>query len=100
MAIPICGPKCSMCCLLLSVWGVVMLVLMGIFLKVRSPAFVEDLPIKMADWEESGYSPKYIENMYDQVAINCFIAAGLYGGTLVISAVMWKVNQRNDYTMS
>lgn len=86
-----------MCCLLLSIWAVVQLTLMGVFFKVRSPAFVEDLPIDEAEWEHQDYSQEYITNIYDQVSNNCFIAAGLYVGTLVLSAVMWKVNMKKNY---
>ncbi|KAL3194935.1 hypothetical protein MRX96_045844 [Rhipicephalus microplus] len=40
--IRICGPKFSMCCSILSVWGIIMLVIMGIFLFTHSVAFAED----------------------------------------------------------
>ena len=74
-----------------------MLALMGIFLRIRSPAFVEDLPIDEVKWAADNYSPEYITNVYNQVSTNCFIAAGMYVGTLVISAVMWKVNMKQNY---
>lgn len=73
---------------------------MGIFLRVNSPAFVEDLPIDEKKWEEANHSAEYIDGLYAQLSTNCFIASGMYVGTLVISVVMWKVNQRANYNMS
>lgn len=43
---PLCGPKLSICCTLLSVWGIIMLSIMGLLLKYQSITFVEDLGIK------------------------------------------------------
>ncbi|XP_008471871.1 ribonuclease kappa-like [Diaphorina citri] len=40
----ICGPKLSLCGLVISAWGIVQLVLMGFFYSVRSVALAEDLP--------------------------------------------------------
>lgn len=73
---------------------------MGVFLRVNSPAFVEDLPINETKWEEENFSGAYIDEIYAQLSTNCFIAAGMYVGTLVISVIMWKVNQRANYNMS
>lgn len=96
----VCGPKCSMCCLVLSVWGIIQLLLMGIFLRIKAPAFVEDLPIVEEDWEHEGLSAEYIDRLFEQLSTNCFIASGMYVATLVLSVVMWKVNQRASYNMS
>nr|CAD7199182.1 unnamed protein product [Timema douglasi] len=40
----ICGPKLSLCGLIISVWGIFQLILMGIFYYVKSVALAEDLP--------------------------------------------------------
>ena len=73
--------------------------LLGVFFRIRCPALVEDLPINEEKWEEEGHSYSYIEGLYEQASNNCFIAAGLYGGTFLLSLVMWTVNKRSDYTM-
>ena len=73
---------------------------MGIFLRVNSPAFVEDLPINEEEWEKEHLSSEYIDGLYAQMSTNCFIASAMYVGTLVVSVVMWKVNQRASYNMS
>ena len=73
---------------------------MGVFLRVNSPAFVEDLPINETKWEkEFDLRPDYIDGLYAQLSTNCFIAAGMYVGTLIISVIMWKINQRANYNM-
>ena len=74
--------------------------LMGVFLRINSPAFVDDLPVNDTEWELRNYDQGYIDELYEQLSSNCFIAAGLYVGTLTVSAIMWKVNQRANYNMS
>jgi len=93
----LCGPKLSLCCLLLSVWGIVQLALMGIFFYSNSVALVEDLPLK----EEYGHTPKDmqiffadVERAYSQTAFNCWIAACMYIGTFLISAQQFYMNNK------
>jgi len=89
-----CGPKCSMCCAVVSLWGIIMLVLLGIFFQVRAPGLVADLPIDAVKWANmtTPYDYQYIKDLYSQNAINCWIAAVLYCITFIISVVMFKVN--------
>ena len=72
----ICGPKLSSCCLVISVWGALMLVLMGAFFRIESVALIEDVArdatTKHPDWIGTSN--------------NCFIAAGLY---VVFFALSW-----------
>jgi ribonuclease kappa len=42
-----CGKKLSICCALLSVWGILQLTLMGVWLYSHSVAFAEDLEIHL-----------------------------------------------------
>ena len=39
----LCGPKLSLCCTVLSAWGIIQLLLMGVFFYVRAVALVEDI---------------------------------------------------------
>ncbi|XP_015777889.1 PREDICTED: ribonuclease kappa-like isoform X1 [Acropora digitifera] len=78
-----CGPKLANCCLILSIWGIVMLLLLGIFFKTRSVALRDDISSKLKDKEG-----------YNTSANNCFIAAGIYIGTLLLSAHQKWVNNR------
>ncbi|XP_020601802.1 ribonuclease kappa-like [Orbicella faveolata] len=84
--IRICGPKLASCCFLLSLWGVIMLLLLGVFFSTRSVALIDDLP-KME--EGKGYKSS---------ARNCFIAAGIYGVTMVFAAYQKWVNSRTGDT--
>jgi ribonuclease kappa len=77
-----------------------MLGLLGVFFFIKTPILSEDLPIDDTEWEKQGYQYKYIEDLYKQNAYNCWIAAGLYCVTFVISVVMIKVNQRSSYSSS
>ena len=88
----ICGPKTSICCTILSIWGIIMLGLMAIFLKLRSIAFAEDIlpELEPDQFRELNISStndylKYAEGKYDQACQTCWIAACLYFVTLVIS---------------
>jgi len=74
---------------MISIWGVVQLLLMGIFFYIRSPAFIEDLAI---DHHEVHDPLQFIDEMnksYQQIAINCWIACGMYAATLLVSG--WQM---------
>ncbi|XP_065656041.1 ribonuclease kappa-like isoform X1 [Hydra vulgaris] len=78
--IHICGPKLSNCCFVLSIWGIIMLILMGIFFNIESVALIEDIPST-----EDGYS---------QASKNCFIAAGIYGAVLILCCYQkWAISK-------
>jgi ribonuclease kappa len=94
------GPKCSIYYMLLSAWGVIMLVLMGIFFKVRCPALFEDIKLDEADWEHHNYSVSYIQEKYDDSAINCWIAAAIYFVLFIFAFIQQRLNARQSYEMS
>jgi len=77
-----------------------MLLLVGVCLRIHSPAFAEDLAINETEWKNRDYAMDYVYQMYDQASYNCFIAAALYGGLFVFSFVQHKINARANYTMS
>uniref|UniRef100_A0A6M2DE88 Putative ribonuclease salivary secreted ribonuclease corethrella appendiculata n=1 Tax=Xenopsylla cheopis TaxID=163159 RepID=A0A6M2DE88_XENCH len=91
----ICGPKLSLCGLIISVWGIIQLGLMGVFYYIKSVALIEDLPL-----EEHYHSPADFyaaaDMAFTQNAYNCWIAACLYILTLVISAQQFYVNSRSS----
>ncbi|XP_068219095.1 ribonuclease kappa [Palaemon carinicauda] len=90
-----CGPKCSLCCTLLSVWAIIQLGFMALFFGIRSPAFIEDLYIPAEAEEEPRTYLEAMNKSYYQIATNCGIAAGLYGVTLVVSGWQWYLNNRS-----
>jgi ribonuclease kappa len=96
----ICGPKCSLCLLLVSSWGIVQLV--RVLLKSRvipahlslhppglnTAAFVDDLPTA----PEEDLAAKSLEEFYNildaafaQNAYNCWLATGLFILTWLVS---------------
>uniref|UniRef100_A0A5K3EV62 Ribonuclease kappa n=1 Tax=Mesocestoides corti TaxID=53468 RepID=A0A5K3EV62_MESCO len=91
---PLIGMKCSACLLILGVWGVIMLVLMGILTRVNAVAFVEDVPIDMAEWEKVHFESSYVDEKYAMVSTNCFTAAGLYLIVLIFAASQFHLNRR------
>ena len=42
---PLCGPRLSLCGVVLSAWGIVQLSLMGVFFYINSVALIEDIPL-------------------------------------------------------
>lgn len=91
-----CGPKLSICCSILSVWGIIMLFLLGIFLWSHSVAFAEDLPL-----EEFVGTPDFdiqMSRIYTQASYNCLIAACLYIVSLGVSVWQYFLNRRASST--
>jgi ribonuclease kappa len=91
----LCGPKLSLCGLILSVWGVVQLVIMGILMNVRSVAFIEDLAF---EFNQTHNDPDVLkaemEIAFEKGATNCFVAALLYLVLLLVSAHQFWLNNR------
>ncbi|XP_041367427.1 ribonuclease kappa-like [Gigantopelta aegis] len=98
IACPICGPKLSVYCTILSIWAIIMLGLLGIFFYLQSPNLFEDLPHK--DWAAANFSREYIVQKYEQNAINCWIAAGLYVVLGIFCFTQQRMNSRANYEMS
>jgi len=100
----VCGPKLSMCCTIISVWGIVQLLLMGAFYYAHSVALTEDLPepefegnLTAADASpEQHYTA--ITKAYAQNAYNCWVAVGMYIATLVFSVSQIYMNKRDTYS--
>ncbi|KAF4520808.1 hypothetical protein B566_EDAN002386 [Ephemera danica] len=90
----ICGPKLSLCGLIISVWGIIQLVLMGIFYYVRSVALAEDLAIGH-NFKSTHEFYMAADRSYTQNAYNCWIAACLYLFTLLFSGHQFYMNSRS-----
>ncbi|XP_055838297.1 ribonuclease kappa [Episyrphus balteatus] len=89
----ICGPKLSLCGLIISVWGIIQLTLMGLFFYIHSVALIEDLPLEEKyDNIDDFYSAA--NAAYNQNAYNCWIAACIYVLTLLLSAQQFYANSR------
>ncbi|XP_023221020.1 ribonuclease kappa-B-like [Centruroides sculpturatus] len=95
----ICGPKLSVCCSVLSIWGIIMLVLMGIFLYCKSVAFVEDLAIDERNHTTRNELLLNADNLYKQAAYNCWVAACLYIISLAVSVHQYFMNRQASYSI-
>ncbi|GBP23276.1 Ribonuclease kappa-B [Eumeta japonica] len=69
----VCGPKLSLCCLVLSVWGIVQLTLMGVFYYIEAVALLEDIPLDESHNETTVFNIEEFKRMaqlgYSQVGI-------------------------------
>ncbi|KAK6113428.1 putative integral membrane protein [Brugia pahangi] len=93
---PICGPKLSAFCMVMSVWGVFFLGLLGVFFYVQAVNLFPDLHFEQ---DEAGALPlttAVIEDKYAEKATQCWVAAGMYLVTLII--VFWQ-NKFNSTTI-
>jgi len=90
---PICGPKLSFCCTIISVWGIVQLLLMGIFYFVEAAPLLEDLEFNSNTTDDEVFRYN-LKNAYSQRAYNCWIAAFLYVGLLVFAGSQFMINQK------
>ncbi|EDS25706.1 salivary secreted ribonuclease [Culex quinquefasciatus] len=90
---PFCGPKLSLCGLIISVWGIIQLLLMGVFYYIHSVALIEDLPLE-AHYPTPADFYAAADRAYSQNAYNCWIAACIYVVTLVVSGQQFYANSR------
>uniref|UniRef100_A0A8C1G4E9 Ribonuclease, RNase K a n=3 Tax=Cyprinus carpio TaxID=7962 RepID=A0A8C1G4E9_CYPCA len=92
-----CGPKLAACGLVLSIWGVIMLAMLGIFFTTHSAVLIEDVPFTEKDMEDGPTALQNIYNLYNQVGYNCFIAAAIYVGIGFLSFCQVRLNKRKEY---
>nr|XP_043878644.1 ribonuclease kappa-A-like isoform X2 [Solea senegalensis] len=92
----ICGPKCAACGLVLSVWGVIMLSLLGIFFTTHSAVLIEDVPVKKEDIHQDANPPHRIYDLYNKVGNNCFIAAAIYLVVGAFSCCQMRLNKQKE----
>ncbi|CAJ0604263.1 unnamed protein product [Cylicocyclus nassatus] len=91
---PLMGPKASAFCMIMSVWGIIFLGLLGVFFYIQAVTLFPDLHLE----EEGKEAPTVedIETRYSEKAMQCWIAAGMYGVTLIL--VFWQ-NKYNNATV-
>jgi len=90
---PVCGPKLSLCGVIISVWGIIQLSIMGGLFMWKSVGMIEDLGL-----EEHYATPEELysaaDSAYTNIAYNCWIAAAIYLVTAVISIQQFHVNRQ------
>ncbi|CAL1548188.1 unnamed protein product [Lymnaea stagnalis] len=99
-ACPCLGPKCSIYYMIISIWGIIMLALMGVFFQIRSIALFEDVSVSESDWEKANFTRDYVKEKYEDNAINCWIAAGIYVLLFIFAFIQQRMNSRTSYEMS
>ncbi|XP_053596830.1 ribonuclease kappa [Microplitis mediator] len=95
----VCGPKYALCGLIISTWGIIQLLLMGIFFYVKSVALIEDLPLDSHEYSSPAKFYDDVDRGFIHNAYNCWIAACLYLLTLFFSAHQFYMNSRTSLSV-
>ncbi|XP_004076713.1 ribonuclease kappa [Oryzias latipes] len=95
-----CGPKMAACGIVISIWGVIMLAMLGIFFSTKSAVLIEDVPFTEDDIFKDQNPPQNIYSLYNQVGINCFIAAAVYVAVGAVSLCQVRLNKRQEYMVT
>ncbi|KAK6313619.1 hypothetical protein J4Q44_G00150780 [Coregonus suidteri] len=85
------------CGIVISIWGVIMLV---IFFSAKSAVLIEDVPFTEEDIRNDKNPPGTIYGLYNQVGINCFIAAAIYVAVGAVSLCQVRLNKRQEYMVT
>ena len=80
---PICGPKMSLFCMVISGWGILFLGLLGIFFYLESGILIEDLTLDEQHFDTKAEFMGQVHEDYRSNAVNCWIASALYVVTLI-----------------
>ncbi|MED6253293.1 hypothetical protein ATANTOWER_025999 [Ataeniobius toweri] len=70
---------------MLSLSAIVFQAMLGIFFSAKSAVLIEDVPFTEEDIRNDKNPPQNIYALYNQVGINCFIAAAVYVAVGAIS---------------
>ncbi|XP_034939538.1 ribonuclease kappa-B [Chelonus insularis] len=95
----VCGPKYALCGLILSTWGIIQLLLMGIFFYIKSVALIEDISLEGLEISTPEEFYTHVDSGYTQNAYNCWIAACLYVFTFLFSGHQFYVNSRTSLSV-
>jgi len=90
----ICGPKLSLCGLLLSIWGVIQLGIMAILFHFKSVAFIEDVKVNETEGMTPDQFSQELDQSYANTARNCLITTLCYVFTLALSAHQFWINSK------
>jgi ribonuclease kappa len=88
---PICGPKLSLCCTIISVWGIIQFFLLGIFFFVEAAPLLDDFDFVKNSTNITVFDAD-MKAAYHQRAYNCWIAAILYIALLVFSGYQFRTH--------
>jgi len=69
-----------------------MLGLIGVFFYLQAPTLSPDIPIDADTFAGGNYNYTYIEGLYNQNAINCWITAAIYLVIFILCVIRFYVN--------
>ncbi len=95
---PICGPKLSLCCSVISVWGIIQFILLGVFFYVRAVPLLDDFEIANITLTDKTVFENDLTHAFHQRAINCWIAAVLYVILLVFTGLQFRKHLQKSST--
>lgn len=90
---PLCGPKLSLCCSIISIWGIIQFMIMGILFYTQAAPLIESFEMEHEYIDKEKFAEN-LRNGYAQRAYNCWIAAFLYVGVLVLAGSQFMSNQK------
>jgi ribonuclease kappa len=93
---PICGPKLSLCCSVISVWGIIQFLLLGIFFFVQAAPLLDDFAFESKNTTDINAFNTALKDAYHQRAYNCWIAAILYIALLIFAGLQFMTNLKNS----
>lgn len=92
---PLCGPKLSLCCTVISVWGIIQFILLGIFFFIEAAPLLDDFDPKNTNITSSKFGDDLKDDFHVR-AINCWIAAALYIALLLFSGFQFKIHMSDS----
>ena len=92
VSLRVCGPNFSLCCTLISVWGFIMLPIMGVLLSKHSLTFAEDL-VEDIEFNTTTEFLQKAGERYDEAAKTCYIAGAIYLGSFAFSIWQFFLNR-------
>jgi ribonuclease kappa len=95
---PLCGPKLSLCCSVISVWGIIQFILMGIFFFVEAAPLLEDIAFDGKNMTDQNIFEGELRKAFHQRAYNCWIAAFLYVALLLFAGMQFMTNLKQSST--
>ncbi|XP_017958695.1 ribonuclease kappa [Drosophila navojoa] len=73
----LCGKKCSLFCLFLSIWGTIQLLLMGMSYSLNSMGMFQTLPLKETYKSLQQFRTE-CDRLNRTLALRCYVSAILY----------------------
>jgi ABC-type multidrug transport system permease subunit len=72
-----------------------MLAIIGVFFYMEAPTLLPDIPINGDTFAAQNYNYTYVEDLYNQNAINCWITAAIYLVIFILCSARFYVNVQN-----